>query len=63
MEPTEKQPLDQVRDAIRLKHCSIRTEEAHTNWIKRYIYFYFDDIRHRPRWAPRKSRPFSPTWP
>jgi len=43
MEPTDKKLLDQVRDAIRLKHHSIRTEEAYTNWIKRYIYFH--DIR------------------
>ena len=27
-----------MRDAIRLKQYSIRTEEAYTNWIKRYIY-------------------------
>jgi hypothetical protein len=24
--------LDQVRDAIRLKHYSIRTEQAYTDW-------------------------------
>jgi integron integrase len=29
--------LDQVRDKIRLKHYSIRTEQAYTDWIKRYI--------------------------
>jgi integron integrase len=32
--------LDQVRDAIRLKHYSIRTEQAYVGWIKRYIYFH-----------------------
>jgi len=43
----EKQPrklLDRVRDAIRLKHYSIRTEEAYVNWIKRYIFFH--NVRH-----------------
>jgi hypothetical protein len=30
----------QVRDAIRLKHYSIRTEEAYVNWIRRYILFH-----------------------
>ncbi len=40
MEPTRKKLLDQVRDAIRLKHYSIRTEQAYVNWIKRYIYFH-----------------------
>jgi site-specific recombinase XerD len=31
--------LDQVRDKIRLKHYSIRTEEAYIAWIKDYIIF------------------------
>ena len=33
MEPRPKEPLDQVWDAIRLKHYSIRTEQAYTAWI------------------------------
>lgn len=32
--------LDQVRDAIRVRHYSIRTEEAYVGWIKRYIFFH-----------------------
>jgi hypothetical protein len=40
MKPRPKKLLDQVRDAIRLKHYSIRTEEAYVNWIKRYILFH-----------------------
>ena len=36
--------LEQVHDAIRLKHYSIRTEEAYVNWVERYIYFH--DVRH-----------------
>jgi len=44
MEPTDKKLLDRVGDAIRLKHYSIRTEEAYANWIKRYIYFH--NVRH-----------------
>ncbi|HID06004.1 MAG TPA: integron integrase, partial [Armatimonadetes bacterium] len=36
--------LDQVREAIREKHYSIRTERAYVNWIKRYILFH--DKRH-----------------
>lgn len=32
--------LDQVRDAIRVKHYSMRTEEAYTHWIKRFILFH-----------------------
>jgi len=36
---TKQQPklLDQVRGKIRLKHYSIRTEQAYTDWIKRFI--------------------------
>ncbi len=33
--------LDQVRGKIRLKHYSIRTEQAYTDWIKRFI-LHFD---------------------
>jgi integron integrase len=40
MEQHPKRLLDRVRDAIRLKHYSIRTEEAYVNWIKRYILFH-----------------------
>lgn len=32
--------LDQVREVIRLKHYSIRTEQTYIDWIKRYIYFH-----------------------
>ena len=33
------QLLDQVRDAIRARHYSIRTEEAYIRWIRQYIFF------------------------
>ncbi len=32
--------LDQVRAVLRLKHYSIRTEEAYLDWIKRFILFH-----------------------
>jgi len=32
--------LDQVRDAIRRRHYSPRTEETYVHWIKRFIYFH-----------------------
>ena len=31
--------LDSVRDAIRFKHYSMRTEQAYVDWIKRYVHF------------------------
>ena len=36
----EKKILELVRESIRLKHYSIRTEETYVNWIKRYILFH-----------------------
>jgi integrase len=32
--------LDRVREALRLRHYSLRTERAYTGWIKRYILFH-----------------------
>jgi len=40
MEKRPKKLLDQVRDVIRLKHYSIRTEKAYVSWIRRYILFH-----------------------
>ncbi|MDH4318752.1 MAG: integron integrase [Desulfobulbaceae bacterium] len=38
--PGKPRLLDQVRDKIRAKHYSIRTEETYIQWIKRYIFFH-----------------------
>jgi len=32
--------LDQVRDAIRVRHYSLRTEATYLQWIKRFILFH-----------------------
>lgn len=32
--------LDQVREALRIRHYSLRTEESYVSWIKRYISFH-----------------------
>jgi len=32
--------MDRVRDAIRLKHYSIRTEKIYCDWIRRFILFH-----------------------
>ena len=32
--------LDQVRQAIRTRHYSPRTEESYIHWIKRFIFFH-----------------------
>lgn len=36
--------LDQVRNRIRCKHYSIRTEQSYVNWIKQFI--FYNDKRH-----------------
>ncbi|MGQ0652727.1 MAG: integron integrase [Betaproteobacteria bacterium] len=32
--------LDQVRERLRVKHYSLRTEEAYLHWIRRFIFFH-----------------------
>jgi integron integrase len=39
-DPNAPRLLNQVRDKIRLKHYSIRTEQAYTDWVKRFILFH-----------------------
>jgi hypothetical protein len=36
--------LEQMRDRLRLKHYSLRTEQAYVHWVKRYIHFH--GVRH-----------------
>ncbi len=39
-EPRRSPFLNEVRDAIRVRHYSIRTEEAYVEWVKRFILFH-----------------------
>jgi integron integrase len=32
--------LDQMREVMRLKHYSIRTERSYCDWVKRYVHFH-----------------------
>ena len=38
--PAKSLLLDRVRDKIRLKHYSIRTETAYVDWIRRFVIFH-----------------------
>ena len=38
--PKPKKLLDQLRDAIRIKHYSYSTEKTYVYWAKRYILFH-----------------------
>ena len=40
LSPDKPKLLEQVRNAIRRKHFSRRTEEAYTGWIRRFILFH-----------------------
>jgi integron integrase len=40
MQSRPQKLLDQVREAIRIKHYSYRTEESYVAWIRRYILFH-----------------------
>ena len=48
--------LDQVREVIRVKHYSIRTEEAYVQWIKRFIFFH--GKRHPREMGPMEIEAF-----
>ncbi|VAW30953.1 Integron integrase IntIPac [hydrothermal vent metagenome] len=51
-----KKLLDQVRDAIRIKHYSIRTEKAYADWIRRFIFYH--DKRHPKQMGTREIEQF-----
>jgi len=38
--PGSPRLLEQVRDRLRVKHYSIRTETAYIGWVRRYIHFH-----------------------
>jgi integron integrase len=48
--------LDQVRGKIRLKHYSIRTEQAYVDWIKRFVLYF--DKRHPSEMGAREVEAF-----
>ena len=53
MKHRSKRLLDRVRDAIRLKGYSVRTEEAYADWIKRFM----ESSGRKPRRLRRGGRP------
>ena len=53
-EPRPKKLLEQVRDTIRMKHYSYRTEQAYVQWIRRDILFHHK--RHPMKWELRELK-------
>jgi len=54
--PTKPKLLEQVRQRIRTKHYSIRTEQAYVPWIKRFILFH--NKRHPQEMAAKEISQF-----
>jgi len=53
---TKPKLLDQVREAIRTKHYSPKTEQAYIHWIKKYILFH--NKRHPQEMAEKEINEF-----
>ena len=49
--------LDQVRETIRLRHLSPRTEETYVHWIRRFILFH--NKRHPAEMGAQEVRAFA----
>src|ERR1017187_8452818 len=45
--------LDQVREVMRIKHYSIRTERCYCDWIRRYIHFHKMRLREELSLEPK----------
>ncbi|MGD1046333.1 MAG: integron integrase [Bacteroidota bacterium] len=48
--------LDQVRETLRLKHLSLRTEDSYVQWIKRFILFH--NKRHPAEMGEKEIRSY-----
>jgi hypothetical protein len=51
----EPKLLERVREAIRVRHLSLRTEKAYLYWIRQYILFTASGTPRR--WESRRSTP------
>ncbi|MBD3376626.1 hypothetical protein GF406_16440 [candidate division KSB1 bacterium] len=49
----EKRLLDQVRDVLRVKHYSLKTEKAYLHWITRFVIYH--NKQHPRDWEGPKS--------
>ena len=48
--------LDQMREALRSRHYSRRTEQTYCQWVKRYIFFH--KVRHPAEMAEPEINAF-----
>lgn len=54
--PASPKLLDQLRDRLRLKHYSIRTETQYVQWVRRFVLFH--DKRHPREMGAREVEAF-----
>jgi integron integrase len=54
--PAELKLLDRLRNKIRVKHYSIRTEHAYVDWVKRFVVFH--RMRHPKDMGPEEVEGF-----
>jgi integron integrase len=52
----KKKLLDQLREALRSRHYSRRTEQTYCHWVKRYIFFH--NVRHPGEMAELEMNQF-----
>jgi len=56
-EPAQKPKLlDRLREALRSRHYSRRTEQSYCHWVKRFIYFH--NVRHPAHMAEPEINAF-----
>jgi len=58
--PAERKPrlLDQLRQALRSRHYSRRTEQTYCHWVKRFVFFHH--VRHPAEMAEPEINAFLP---
>src|SRR5258708_38104686 len=54
--PRAPRLLEQLRDAIRRRHYSYRTEQSYVHWVRRFIYFHHK--RHPAQMGPQEVTAF-----
>ena len=58
--PLRRKLFYQLRDALRSRHYSRRTEQIYCLWVRRFIYFH--RLRHPAEMAEREINAFSRIW-
>ena len=53
--PDPQTLLGQLRSQIRVRHYSLRTEEAYVHWVRRYLRFH--GLRHPRELGPEALKP------